>query len=414
MDIYEFSQALRRQWKLLVIGSLSLVVGVLVAVFEVKSVNGETTFESRITPKYESTIEMVVVPAGLESLSSRDVAGGSGAAAEVYSQMLETPEAARQIEETQDITLIETLSANSADSFMTVTAISDTAEGAAAGALGAFRWLEGRLADPPILAQLPEPETIEVPEEFLGTVLVEVDRLYSTADPELTLVMGDPQGNEFAVSLEGASGQIESQVTRIRPGSPLEMTVERQVGVPLDSATLQIPELAEWEGGEIPPLILGVEWGAVAFEPVPVDQEGQLLPIDPENPPGAEIDPSRLSIRWDSTALAPIEEIAEINQVSLLLITEEVIAEETGQRRTPVMVGALLIVGVLLLLVAAVTIDTWQNAKLERRRMMQADEAVSLDAKREGLHLAHTEPAARDETGDRGRGRRSGPSSPSS
>ena len=102
---------------------------------------------------------MVVVPAGLDSLASRAVAGGSDAAARVYAQMLSTPEAARQVEETQGIELIGTFQADAAEtSFISVTAISDTPDGATTGALGAFRWLERRLAEPPVIAQLPEQE----------------------------------------------------------------------------------------------------------------------------------------------------------------------------------------------------------------------------------------------------------------
>lgn len=411
MDIYEFTKALRRQWKLLVIGFVSLIVAVLAAVFEVKDVDGEVKFESRITPKFESSVEMVVVPAGLESLSSRDIASGFGAAAELYTQMLETPEAARQIEETQGIELIETLSARNAGSFITVTAIANTPEDAVAGARGSFRWLEGRFADPPILAQLPDPEPEILPDEFLGTLLVEVDRLYATADPGLALIIGNPAGNEVALSLQGAAGQVESVLTRIRPEDPLLLSVERQVGVSLDSASLNIPELSEIEG-DPPPLVLSIDWGAVSFEPVPLDSEGQPLPLDPTNPPGAEINPSRLAIRWDIGSVVTRNSAASADKVSLLLISEDLTAEETGQRRTPVMVMALLVVGSLALLVAATTIDTWQTAKLEQQRQRRGDQGVEERpetegpfpeiveplpemSQRRGIHLSPSDPGTR-------------------
>lgn len=405
MDIYEFSQALRRQRVLLVIGFLSLILGVFATIFEVTRVNGSFYFDSRITPKFESSVEMVVVPAGLESLASRSVAGGSNPAAQVYAQMLNTPEAARQVEETQGITLIDTFQASASDGFIDVTAISETSEGAAAGALGAFRWLERRLAEPPVVAQLPEEEQLAGPEEFLGTLLVEVDRLYVTADPALTLVIGNFQGDEVAFSLQDTAGDVEPQLTHLMPESSLTLSVERQVGVPLDTVAVNVPPLPDIEEAA-PPLVLAVEWGAVDFEEIEVDEEGIPVEPDPENPPGAQIDPSRVSLRWDSTVAAPDD------RLSLLLITEDVTAMETGQRRTPVMVLGLLGVGALLLLVLATTIDSWQMAKLEQRRLREREHAVSLEDERQGLHLALAEadppssPARTDDEPDGGRRRR--------
>jgi len=384
-----------------------LFVGVFAAIFEVSWVDGSLSFESRITPTYESSIEMVVVPAGLDSLASRAVAGGSDAAARVYAQMLSTPEAARQVEETQGIELIGTFQADAAEtSFISVTAISDTPDGATTGALGAFRWLERRLAEPPVIAQLPEQEPDPVLEEFLGSLLFEVDRLYVTADPGLTLVVANLQGDEVAISLQAAAGDVTPKLTYLMPERSLTLSVEREVGVPLDTATVVIPPLPDTKEGP-PPLVLAIEWGAVDFDEIEVDEDGSpVVPPDPENAPVARIDPSRLSLRWNSTIGAPED------QVSLLLITEDVTALETGQRRTPVMVLALIGVGALVLLVLATTVDTWQMARLEFPRAREREEAVSSDSERQALHLAPAEtdtgapPGRTDELGG-GHGRRS-------
>lgn len=382
MDIYEFTRALRRQWILVVVGFLALVMGVFAAMFEVSRVDGSLSVESRITPKYESSVELVVVPAGLESLASRSVGGGSAEAARVYAEMLSTEEAARQIEETQGVELIDTLQANASDSFIDVTAISETPEGAAAGARGAFRWLERRLAEPPVMARVPEAEEVDEPEEFLGSLSIEVDRLYATADSALTLVIANFQGDEVAVPLQNAAGNPQPRLTYLRPETSLTLSVEREVGVPLHTATVDVPSLPEVEDGP-PPLIMSVEWGAVDFDEIELDEEGVPLETDPANPPGAQIDPSRISLRWDSTLAA-----APDNRVSLLLITEDVTAMETGQRRTPVMVLGLLTVGILMLLVLAVTIDTWQMAKLERRGLGRGEPAIPVEEGRHRLHLA--------------------------
>lgn len=367
MDIYEFTQALRRQRRLLLVGFVGLGLVVFALLFEVTRGADGWSLESRIPPKYESSIEMVVVPEGLESLASKSVAGGFDGPAQVYSQMLETPEAARQIEEAQGIELLDTLVATTAPdtSFITVTATSDTREGAVAGAMGAFRWLEGRLAEPPVMAQLPEPEPAAVQDAFLGSLLVNLDRLYATADPGLTLVVSNFQGDEVAVAVQAAAGGLEPQLATLKPESQLTVSVEREVGVPLDTATIDVPVLLETEG-EPPPLVLSVEWGGIAFEAVEPVAEGNELDeqelAEAEaalSQSGAQLDASRISLRWDTPAAGPEQ------RISLMLITEELTVSETGQRRTPVMSLAILGVGALALLVLATTVDTWQRAREE-------------------------------------------------
>jgi hypothetical protein len=391
VDIYQFTRALRRQWKLLLVGFIGLGWAVFALLFEVTRDGDEWSIEYRIPPKYEATIEMVVVPAGLESLASRSVAGGFEGPAQVYSQMLETPEAARQIEESQGIELLDTLVATPESSFITVTATSSTPDGAVAGAMGAFRWLEGRLAEPPVMAQLPDPDPAAVQAEFLGSLVVNLDRLYAAADPGLTLVVGNYQEDEVAVSVQEAAGGLEPQLAYLKPASQLTLTVEREVGVPLASATIDVPPLLETEG-DPPPLVLAIEWGGIAIaEPAPVENAAEL---DEEElaaaealalaEAGAGLDPSRISVYWD-TAIAAQEE-----HISLMLITQELTVEETGQRRTPVLVAAILGVGALALLVLATTVDTWRRASEEGRRLAR-EEARTRKQPDEGLHLAPNE-----------------------
>jgi len=395
VDIYEFTRALGRQWKLLLVGFIGLGLAVFAFVFEVTRDGDSWSLENRIPPKYESSIEMVVVSEGLESLASRGVAGGFVGPAEVYAELLSTPEAARQIEETQGIELLDTLVAASTPdtSFITVTATSDTPEDAVAGAMGAFRWLEGRLAEAPIMAQLPDREPAAVQEAFLGSLLVNMDRLYATADPDLTLVVGNFQDDEVAVSVQAAAGGLEPQLAHLKPDSQLIVSVEREVGVPLDTVTIDVPPLLETEEGS-PPLVLSIEWGGIDFEEAePIENAAELSEeelVEAEalalSQAGAQLDERRISVRWDTT-IAPPEE-----RVSLMLITQELTVEETGQRRTPVMTLAILGLGALALLVLATTIDTWQRAKEERRPVVLGD-AARRERTREGLHLA---PADRD------------------
>lgn len=375
MDIYQFTQALRRQWRLLLVGFIGLGLAVFAVVFEVTRDGDSWSLENRIPPKYESSIEMVVVPEGLESLASTRVAGGFAGQAQVYAQLLSTPEAARQIEETQGIELLDTLVATTATDapFITVSATSDTPEGAVAGAMGAFRWLEGRLAEPLVMAQLPESEPAFVQEAFLGNLIVNMDRLYATADPGLTLVVGNVQDEEVAVSVQAAAGGLEPQLAHLEPDSQLIVSVEREVGVPLDSVTIDVPPLLESEVP--PPLVLSIEWGGVAFVEVePVEDGTDLDEVELEEAEalalsqvGAQLDASRISVRWETTVAT------REARVSLMLITQELTVSETGQRRTPVMSLAILGVGALALLVLATTVDTWQRAREEGRTVAHGE-----------------------------------------
>jgi hypothetical protein len=399
VDIYEFTQALRRQWKLLLLGFIGLGLAVFALLFEVTRDNDGWSVENRIPPQYESSIELVVVPAGLESLASRSVAGGFSEPAQVYSQMLRTPEAARQIEEAQGIELLDTLEASSLSddgpanpsSFITVTATSDTPEGAAAGAMGAFRWLEGRLGEPPVMAEVSDPEPADPQEAFLGSLLVDVDRLYATADPGLTLVVGNFQDDEVAVSVQAAAGGLEPQFAYLKPDSKLIVSVEREVGVTLDTVTIDVPPILETEEAG-PPLVLSVEWGGIDFDELePVEDAEELDEEELEeaealalSQAGARLDASRISVRWD-TEIAAQEE-----RVSVVLLTQELTVIETGQSRTPLMTLATLGVGALALLMLVTTVDTWQRARGEGRTVADG-EAGRGELTNQGFRLAQAE-----------------------
>ncbi|MGH8915184.1 MAG: hypothetical protein ACRDZM_11800 [Acidimicrobiia bacterium] len=393
MDIYEFTRALRRQRRLLLIGFIGLGIAVFALVFEVTRDSDGWSIENRIPPKYESAIEMVVVPEGLDSLASRGVSGGFAGPAQVYAQLLSTPEAARQIEEAQGIELLDTLAADtpSDTSFITVTATSDTPEGAVTGAMGAFRWLEGRLAEAPVMAQLPEPDPAVVQEPFLGSLLVNMDRLYANADPGLTLVITNFQGDEVAVSVQAAAGGLEPQLAHVKPDGQITVSVEREVGVPLDTETIDVPPLLDTEVAR-PPLVLSIEWGGIDFEEVePVEDAAELDEEELEeaealalSEAGAQLDASRISVRWDTPATGQEE------RISVMLITRELTVKETGERRTPVMSLALLGVGTLALLVLTTTVDTWQRAR-EERRAVGHEEAGMRELTEQGLYLARAD-----------------------
>jgi hypothetical protein len=70
--------------------------------------------------------------------------------------------------------------------------------------------------------------------------------------------------------------------------------------------------------------------------------------------------------------------------MSVLLITQEPIVTLAGQRRTPIIALGMLGAGILLLLVSATTIDTWQQARLERGKHRVSEPDYESDEKRNG------------------------------
>jgi hypothetical protein len=371
MDIYEFTLGLWRQRRLLVIGFVVLFIAILLALFEV----GSDGIRSRITPKYQASIDLVVVPAELESLTSASVSSGSPGAAELYGELLMSLEAERQIEETHGIDLLNPLEVRVAtrSPFIRVTATTDSPDGAVEGVLGAFRWLESRLAEPPVLANIPvaepseEPTILDEEGKFLGVVRLEVDRSYALVGSDLAIVVSNFRGDEFAVPLSEAARELGTRTSYVRPESELIISLEREVGRALDSITVTIPPLPDELGPEPPTFVLTVERGAVAGT-----EENPRLLAD------------RMGVRWEATLGSLTTEELETRPMSVLLITQEPIVTLAGQRRTPIIALGMLGAGILLLLVSATTIDTWQQARLERGKHRVSEPDYESDEKRNG------------------------------
>jgi len=358
MNIFDLTQGIWRQRKLLLTGFILLVLGIILLVFEINS----DGIRPRVTPKYVASGRMAVVPAELESLT--DVTGGGNFSdvAGLYAELLQSPEASLQIQQEQDVTFVEPMEASVTPrtSFIGVTVTSDTPEGAKRGVLGAFDWLEGRLAQPPNLADISREDfdpnrILDEDGKFLGQIRLSVDRQF--VDPETTLVLTNARGDESAVPLGDVFG-ISVQTAFLMPGTPLTISVENVAGLLLSTATLPLPNLPEDPFTELPTLVLTLDTGAIVS-----DEIG-----------GVRLDSARISASWDSTPTA-----GETRQLTLLLITEDPVAVLTGQRRTPIITLAAFGVGILVLLVLAITVDTWQQAYAEHgRRVEGRDSATDL------------------------------------
>lgn len=379
MDIYDFTQALWRQRKMLIVGFIALIMGIFFLVFEV----GEDGIQQRVTPKYVAQVRMAVVSAELESLTDISGVSNFSSIADLYAELLRAPEALRQIQENQNVTFLEPMEvgSSSGSSFINVSVTSDTPEGAQRGALGAFYWLADRLTQPPNLADIPVEgldltEVLDDEGKFLGQVRLSSDRQFIADD--MFLVITNSLGDAAAVPMDAIAGVSVHQAYLV-PGSPLEISIENEQGVRLDAAMLDVPALPEGPLTEIPSLVLALDAGAIRAETTPAPGEEAEAPDNDDavvtGEVGADIDASRISVLWDTTSV-----LEQAPPLTLLLITEDPVPILTGQRRTPVIALAGFGVGLLLLLVSAVTIDTWQQAyaERERRRRLTEDEWLEI------------------------------------
>ena len=351
MDMIEFLQALRRQRTFLLLGLLVLIVAIAGMMFRI----GESGIESRITPKFEATLQMAVVPAGLETLADTALATDFSGTAAVYAQLLQSPEAAREIQEAQGVQLVDELVVDipGRTGVMTVTATATSEEGAAKAALGSFFWLEGRLADAPLVAAIPGPTTTTIPspvanprDSFLGEIALNVDPSYANASQQLFLRVSTDADAGFPVSLQDAAFGEQTYPIFLSRNNEVTVVLEATDGTPLAEVTAQVPELRE-SAELVPPLQISIQRSA--------------FPLTADEP--IEIIADRISAQWDLSALLDEVRSSTSEQISVVLLTSDPVVEETGTRRAPVLMAGALVAGSLVLLALATTVDAWRRRR---------------------------------------------------
>ena len=163
MDLYEFTEILRRQ-KVLFIGGILLLVS-LIAFLSFEYDGG---FRFRFGSRYESSIQMAVVPAGFDSLGNTlpNVAAMAGTTS-LYATLLNLPETADEISAESGTQLLDVLEVTTSgrDGFIGVTATAADEEGAIDAALYSFNWLENRISAPPSVVGVDrsDPEDVVAP-----------------------------------------------------------------------------------------------------------------------------------------------------------------------------------------------------------------------------------------------------------
>ena len=365
MDLYEFTEILRRQ-KVLFIGGILLLVS-LIAFLSFEYDGG---FRFRFGSRYESSIQMAVVPAGFDSLGNAlPNVGAMAGTSSLYATLLNLPETADEISAESGTQLLDVLEVTTSgrDGFIGVTATAADEEGAIDAALYSFNWLENRISAPPSIVGV-EPEDVVAPlldetGQFMGIVRLEASPVFadsaiglwvslSTADPPITVSLADAAvaGSEFAAQLE--------------PNSNMVIALEDVFGNELDAIEVGVPPLPGTGPGAYD-LVLRLDRGILLN---PSTSFGGAVGSDPE------LLARHVDVSWQQSAsgIAVEDQTPTSSSVGLLLLTEKPIASVTGARRGPVLITAALVGGLFALIVLAVGVDGWKRA----RRNSEGEEAV--------------------------------------
>ena len=350
MDIYEFTQALGRQKRLLLVG-FALLLAFVVAL----SVDFSDGVGLRSSAKYEATVDMAVVPRGFESLTQDLGANNLAGPATLFASLLASPQVALEIEEQESVSILEMeVVASGRDRFLYATVLSETPDGAVAASLGSFRWLRDRLAEPIFPAPAPAeiialPPLLNADGQFRPVVRFDLDHALEDGTEGIWLVASTDVGDDYAFRLTDSASETPVEFSPLlSPGSTMSLVLENSVGARLDSVDVDVPPLPS-DGASSYDLIVDIDRGFV---------RGAA-----DSP---RIDAERIALLWVPLAAQSIQaDVDQLSEVSVLLLTDQPIPKSIGGRRTPLLIIALMTAGMIALVVLAVVIDSW---KLQQQR----------------------------------------------
>jgi hypothetical protein len=367
MNLFEFSELLRRQKKLLIAGATIIVL--LVAFMSFEYDNG---VRLRAQPRYESSIQMAVVPAGFESLGSAlpNVGAMSGTAV-LYATLLASQEAAINISQGSGVFLLDTLQVTTSgdDGFIDVKATASDPESAILAALYSFEWLKDRVSAPPSIVR-PSGQDVEVEDplildengQFVGSMRIEASPAFADTATGLWIGLTTPE-SAITLSLADAGERVYEYAGLLEPGTEMTITLQDVFGNELDSVIVDIPAFPE-PGTLQHELVVTLNRGLLS-DPIPstgiVDGEVIATTSVPS------LLERHLGMSWQPVvpAFAASDEVASSDGVGLLLLTEAPLATVTGGRKGPILILGALIGGFFALITFAVGADTWRRSKQE-------------------------------------------------
>ena len=368
MDVFEFTEALRRQKKLLIVGAI-LIIG-LVAYTGFDFDDGVSF---RAKPRYESSIQIAVVPDDLDSLTDPlPNPGAMAGTAGLYATLLSTPEATAEIMDETGVQLVERLVVvtTGAEGTLGVKATARDPDGARLAALHSFAWLEQRLADPLAIVRLERteevaPSILGEDGRFSGAIRVEASPAFAETATG-TWVSLTTAERPVTFSLADAATSPAEQAGVLEPDSDMEIALEDVFGNQIDAMTLHVPPLPEPD--TMPYVLkLHLDRGALHFPGASLGT-ATAEPDALETLPDPELVERHVRVSWEPVApeLGSADDEPEAtNAVGLALLTEDPAALETGSKRGPVLVMAALVGGFFALIALVVMVDTWSRARRE-------------------------------------------------
>lgn len=336
MDIYDLIEALGRRKRFLIIGFMLLVLLIVVAMFKVET----GSLQPRFAPRYETTVQMVVVPEQVAQLTDPSLTSPAyDTVADVYADLVGSRRAGDEIIETTGARIdgFEVFTSNNSP-IISVVVESPTADEATTAALGAFHWLVDRLKLGATVAAVSPPEVdtgaIDV------SVSLQVEPRFDDVDSSYWFDVQSPDGSSIAMplyALRTGSGFKAS----LEGGDQITITVGPEIGAPFDTAVVTVPDLDEEPHVGITLEIL-VSRGALLFG---LDDQPTL-------------NQSAMLARWDNPT-----DPTENDTLTVMLLNEEPSAVQIGQRRGPILGTGVFIAGLLALLAITLMVDAFGQRK---------------------------------------------------
>lgn len=377
MNVYEFTQALWRQKWVLLVGGILIAAAIFMVGFEF-----DGGVRLRAQPKYESTIQMAVVPADLETLTGTiSDSGGMAGTASLYGTLLASPQASLEIEQASGVQLLDfSVQASGRDRFIFVTATAEEYSGATTAALQSYTWLQERLTDPLAIARIggdPTPQSILDEEgRFTGSLRLDVSPAFADGATGLWLSVQTAPDSEVTASLADAALTLDSSYrASLEPGGEMLLVLEDVFGNEIDVVPYTLPPLP---GTDTIPydLLIRIDRGAL-LDPTSTaastGEDGEAASTGPAGLADPELVAERIDVVWEPVASSGGENAQVSSPVGLLLLTEDPVAFSTGSRRGPIILLGGLFVAFFALVVLAVTVDSWTQARRQGKAEAEAE-----------------------------------------
>lgn len=348
MNVFEFGQALRRRSRFLLVAFVVLIIGTLLLTFTFK--DGDLTW--RLGSRWQATTLIAVLPVGVTSLAATDLGPGDlGEPAALYAELLQTAEVSDYILNEHGIRMVDAPIVFPSDGAPTVrfTVTTDSEEDAVTASLAAFDWLEEQLVTDVSLANIPVPvvETppLELSGPFESSLVIRAAGNLADADPSLFLLIDTGLSPLIAVPVSRIAGEPWVIDTSLSTGMSVLLTLEQPSSEDTNFVRLTPPP-APTVVNRLP--VLNLDLGANAIANT---EAGPIL------------DRSAIGMTWTEGEPIAVEEEELTRNVTVALLTPEPVPSPVGQRRGPIISGAVLIVGSLLILSIALILDAWAQER---------------------------------------------------